>query len=381
MRDNDVYVVQSFATPVNDSIMELLIMIDTLRRASAGRITAVIPYFGYGRTDKKDQPRVPITARLVAKLVGNAGADRALSIDLHAGQIQGFFDIPVDEMTAMPLLARYFMRKNLENPVVVSPDLGNTKRARNFAEFLDAPLAIIEKRRMGNKDHSEILNLIGSVEGCQAVLIDDEIDTAGSITQAAQVCLDNGATEVYATSTHAVLSGPAYPAPARLPHQGSGGHRHHRAPTRFARQAGHHLHRSHPGGNHPAHPRWRQRLRRVPHPRPAPGLTSGEPLPFRRSERPSGPPGAILDPAHFRMQCVERSMPGQLSGGHRPPVARSEAKDLARRPRSYPTMNVPDTPSGHHVGGNGTALAGVDSTRTCRGEFHTHIFTNKGYSR
>lgn len=209
VRDNDVYVVQSFATPVNDSIMELLIMIDTLRRASAGRITAVIPYFGYGRTDKKDQPRVPITARLVAKLVGNAGADRVLSIDLHAGQIQGFFDIPVDEMTAMPLLARYFMRKNLENPVVVSPDLGNTKRARNFAEFLDAPLAIIEKRRMGNKGHSEILNLIGSVEGCQAVLIDDEIDTAGSITQAAHVCIDNGASEVYATSTHAVLSGPA----------------------------------------------------------------------------------------------------------------------------------------------------------------------------
>ncbi len=209
VRDNDVYVVQSFATPVNDSIMELLIMIDTLRRASAGRITAVIPYFGYGRTDKKDQPRVPITARLVAKLVGNAGADRVLSIDLHAGQIQGFFDIPVDEMTAMPLLARYFMRKQLKNPVVVSPDLGNTKRARNFAEFLDAPLAIIEKRRMGNKDQSEVLNLIGAVEGCQAVLIDDEIDTAGSITQAAQVCIDNGAVEVYATSTHAVLSGPA----------------------------------------------------------------------------------------------------------------------------------------------------------------------------
>jgi ribose-phosphate pyrophosphokinase len=186
-----------------------LIMIDTLRRASAGRITAVIPYFGYGRTDKKDQPRVPITARLVAKLVGNAGADRVLSIDLHAGQIQGFFDIPVDEMTAMPLLARYFMRKNLVNPVVVSPDLGNTKRARNFAEFIDAPLAIIEKRRVGNRDQSEVLNLIGSVEGCQAVLIDDEIDTAGSITQAAQVCIDNGAAEVYATSTHAVLSGPA----------------------------------------------------------------------------------------------------------------------------------------------------------------------------
>jgi ribose-phosphate pyrophosphokinase len=209
VRDNDVFVVQSFATPVNDSIMEALIMIDTLRRASAGRITAVIPYFGYGRTDKKDQPRVPITARLVAKLVGVAGADRVLSIDLHAGQIQGFFDIPVDELTAMPLLARYFMDKGLDRPVVVSPDLGNTKRSRNFAEFLNAPLAIIEKRRIGNRGHSEALNLIGSVEGAQVVIIDDEIDTAGSITQAAQVCFDSGAAQVYATSTHAVLSGPA----------------------------------------------------------------------------------------------------------------------------------------------------------------------------
>jgi ribose-phosphate pyrophosphokinase len=209
VRDHDVYVVQSFAAPINDSIMELLIMIDTLKRASAGRITAVIPYFGYGRTDKKDQPRVPITARLVAKLIGTSGADRVLSIDLHAGQIQGFFDIPVDEMTAMPLLCRYFQQMRLENPVVVSPDLGNTKRARNFAEFLDAPLAIIEKRRVGNADKSEVLNLIGSVENASVVIIDDEIDTAGSITQAAQVCLDNGASDVYATCTHAVFSGPA----------------------------------------------------------------------------------------------------------------------------------------------------------------------------
>lgn len=209
VRDHDVFVVQSFAWPINDSIMELLIMIDTLQRASAGRITAVIPYFGYGRTDKKDQPRVPITARLVAKLIGTAGADRVLSIDLHAGQIQGFFDIPVDEMTAMPLLCRYFQEMRLERPVVVSPDLGNTKRARNFAEFLNAPLAIIEKRRVGNADHSEILNLIGSVENMEVVIIDDEIDTAGSITQAAQVCIDNGASSVYATCTHGVFSGPA----------------------------------------------------------------------------------------------------------------------------------------------------------------------------
>src|SRR5215211_169803 len=158
VRGQDVFVIQSFAMPVNDSIMELLIMIDTLRRASAGRITAVIPYFGYGRTDKKDQPRVPITACLVAKLVGSAGADRVLAIDLHAGQIQGFFDIPVDEMTAMSLAAEYFVDKRIERPVVVSPDLGNTKRARNFAERLDAPLAGIEKRRMGNRDQSEVLN-------------------------------------------------------------------------------------------------------------------------------------------------------------------------------------------------------------------------------
>jgi ribose-phosphate pyrophosphokinase len=209
VRQDDVFVVQSFTTPVNDSIMELLIMIDTLKRSSAGRITAVIPYYGYGRTDKKDQPRVPITARLVAKLIVEAGADRVLTVDLHAGQIQGFFDIPVDEMTAMYLTARYFVEKHLENPVVVSPDLGNTKRARNFADILESPLAIIEKRRIGNQDKSEALNLIGSVEGKQAVIVDDEIDTAGSITQAARVCLEAGATEVYASCIHPVFSGPA----------------------------------------------------------------------------------------------------------------------------------------------------------------------------
>ncbi|HEU0165979.1 MAG TPA: ribose-phosphate pyrophosphokinase [Thermomicrobiales bacterium] len=209
VRQNDVFVVQSFTTPVNDSIMEMLIMIDTLKRASAGRITAVIPYYGYGRTDKKDQPRVPITARLVAKLVVQSGADRVLTVDLHAGQIQGFFDIPVDEMSAMYLTAQYFVEKRLTRPVVVSPDLGNTKRARNFAEILDAPLAIIEKRRIGNADRSEVLNLIGSVEGCQAVIVDDEIDTGGSITHAGEVALANGAMEIYATCIHPVLSGPA----------------------------------------------------------------------------------------------------------------------------------------------------------------------------
>jgi len=209
VRQNDVFVVQSFAAPVNDSVMELLIMLDTLKRASAGRITAVIPYLGYGRTDKKEQPRVPITACLVAKLIGHAGADRVLTLDLHAGQIQGFFDVPVDEMSAMSLTARYFVDKRLPRPVVVSPDLGNTKRARNFAEILDASLAIIEKRRIGNEDRSEVLNLIGSVEDRPVVIVDDEIDTGGSITQAVDVCLANGATEVYATCIHPVLSGPA----------------------------------------------------------------------------------------------------------------------------------------------------------------------------
>jgi ribose-phosphate pyrophosphokinase len=209
VRENDVFVIQSFSSPVDESIMELLIIIDALKRASAGRITAVIPYYAYGRTDKKDQPRVPITARLIADMITVAGADRILTVDLHAGQIQGFFNIPVDEMTALPILARYFQEKRLENPVVVSPDLGSTKRARNFAEELDAPLAIIEKRRLGNDDRTEVLNLIGSVDDASVILIDDEIDTAGSITQAAELCIARGAREVYAACTHPVLSGPA----------------------------------------------------------------------------------------------------------------------------------------------------------------------------
>jgi len=209
VRGNDAYVVQTLAEPVNDSVMELLIMIDTLRSSSAGRITAVIPYYGYGRSDKKDQPRVPVTARLVAKLIETAGADRVLTLDLHAGQIQAFFDIPVDEMTALYLLAHYFVEKRLTDPVIVSPDLGSTKRGRTFAEVLDAPLAIIEKRRIGNSGKTEVLNLIGSVAGHPVIIVDDEIDTAGSITQAAEVCLRNGAAEVYAAAIHPVFSGPA----------------------------------------------------------------------------------------------------------------------------------------------------------------------------
>lgn len=209
VRENDVFVIQSLSSPVNRSIMELLIMIDALKRASAGRITAVVPYYAYGRTDKKDQPRVPITARLLADMITVAGANRVLTVDLHAGQIEGFFNIPVDNLTAVHILSDYFRAKRLANPVVVSTDLGSAKRARNFAELLDAPLALVEKRRVGNNDRTSVLNLIGSVEGKQAVLIDDEIDTAGSMTQAATRVLEGGATEIYAACVHGVLSGPA----------------------------------------------------------------------------------------------------------------------------------------------------------------------------
>lgn len=209
VRENDVFIVQPFSSPVNRSIMELLIIIDAAKRASAGRITAVVPYYAYGRTDKKDQPRVPITARLIADLITTAGADRILTLDLHAGQIQGFFNIPVDELTAMYLLANYYRAKKIRDKVVVSTDIGNAKRARNFAELLDAPLAIVEKRRLGNADRTEVMNLIGEVEGKTAILVDDEIDTAGSVTQAANTVLEHGAKQIYAACVHPVLSGSA----------------------------------------------------------------------------------------------------------------------------------------------------------------------------
>lgn len=209
VRENDVYIIQPFSSPVNRSIMELLILIDAAKRASAGRITAVVPYYAYARSDKKDQPRVPITARLIADLITVAGANRLLTIDLHAGQIQGFFNIPVDELTAMYVLADYFRTIGIKDRVVVSTDIGNAKRARNFAELLDAPLAIVEKRRMGNADRTEVLNLIGDVEGKVAILVDDEIDTAGSIMQAVDIVVERGAREIYASCVHPVFSGPA----------------------------------------------------------------------------------------------------------------------------------------------------------------------------
>ena len=209
VRDQDVFLVQPFSSPVNRSIMELLIMIDAFKRASSARITAVIPYYAYGRTDKKDQPRVPITARLIADCITVAGADRVLTMDMHAGQIQGFFNIPVDELTGQIIQARYFSEKGLKNFTVVSADEGFAKKARMLADRLNAPLAVIEKRRLGNNGITEAMGIIGSVEGRDAVIVDDEIDTAGSLTQAVRVAREHGACDIYCCATHAVLSGPA----------------------------------------------------------------------------------------------------------------------------------------------------------------------------
>ena len=209
VRERDVFVVQPICSPVNDNLMELLIMIDAAKRASAGRVTALIPYYGYSRTDKKDQPRVPITARLVADLLTAAGADRMLTVDLHAGQIQGFFNIPVDELTAVPLLVDYFKEKGLDDLVVVAIDIGISKRARDVAERLDAPLAIVEKRRDGNKAIAESLNVIGDVRGKNVLTFDDEIDTGGSTIAAVNALLDRGAKKVFSCVTHPILSGVA----------------------------------------------------------------------------------------------------------------------------------------------------------------------------
>jgi ribose-phosphate pyrophosphokinase len=209
VRERDVFVIQPIATPVNTRLMELLIMIDAFRRASAGRITAVVPYFAYGRSDKKDQPRVPITARLVADLITTAGADRLLTVDLHVPQIQGFFRIPVDELTAFPSLGDYFRGRDHNNLVVVAPDLARAKDARNVAAKLDAPLAIIEKRRPGNNQLAEALQVIGDVEGHQALIVDDEIDRGSTLAAAVALLLENGATGAMAAAVHGFFSGPA----------------------------------------------------------------------------------------------------------------------------------------------------------------------------
>ncbi|SCJ68304.1 Ribose-phosphate pyrophosphokinase [uncultured Clostridium sp.] len=208
VRGMDVFLVQSTCTPVNENLMELLIMIDAFRRASAGRITAVIPYFGYARQDRKTKPRDPITAKLVADLITAAGADRVLTMDLHAAQIQGFFDIPVDHLRGAPALAAYYVEKGYagEDLVVVSPDLGSVTRARNFANRLGARLAIVDKRRP-RPNVSEVMNIIGEVKGCRAILVDDLLDTGGTLVKAAEALMKMGAKEVSACCTHGVLSG------------------------------------------------------------------------------------------------------------------------------------------------------------------------------
>ena len=211
IRGADVYIVQSTSAPVNDNLMELLIMIDAMKRASAGRINGVIPYYAYARQDRKGRARDPISAKLVANLITCAGADRVLTMDLHCAQIQGFFDIPVDHLLGAPLLVKYYYDKfnnNLENVVAVSPDLGSVGRTRNFAEKMNIPLAIIDKRRP-KANVSEIMHIIGDIEGKKVILVDDMIDTAGTITNAANALKERGAQEVLACCTHAVLSGPA----------------------------------------------------------------------------------------------------------------------------------------------------------------------------
>ena len=209
VRQRDVFVIQPFSSPVNKNLVELLIILDALKRASAGRITAVVPYYAYGRTDKKDQPRVPITARLIADLLTVAGANRLLTVDLHTAQIQGFFNIPVDELTALYLLSDYFRSKQIDDLVVVATDIGISKRARDFAARLKAPLAIMEKRRLDNAGQTETLNVIGEVKGKVALTVDDEIDTSGSLANTVTALMERGVTEVYACCTHPVLSGPA----------------------------------------------------------------------------------------------------------------------------------------------------------------------------
>lgn len=208
VRGADVFVIQPTCAPVNEHLMELLVTIDALRRASADRITAVIPYYGYARQDRKARPRDPITAKLVANLLTVAGVDRVVTMDLHAGQIQGFFDIPVDHLLAMPIIADYFSNLGEEDMVVVSPDLGGVTRARNLADRLGVPIAIVDKYRP-EPNVSQVMHIIGKVANKRVILIDDIIDTAGTITQAAQALLDKGALEVYACCTHGVLSPPA----------------------------------------------------------------------------------------------------------------------------------------------------------------------------
>ncbi|GMU92405.1 MAG: ribose-phosphate pyrophosphokinase [Candidatus Hydrogenedentota bacterium] len=208
IRGSDVFIVNSTSPPVNDHLMELLILVDAARRASAERVTAVLPYFGYARQDRKDRPRVPITAKLVSNLLVASGADRVLTVDLHCGQIQGFFDIPVDHLSGDVLFANHIQEREIENLVVVSPDTGSVARIREFARRLEAPLAIVDKRRP-KENVAEVMNVIGEVEGKHALIFDDMIDTGGTLVKAAQAIKDKGAIDVMACSTHALFSGDA----------------------------------------------------------------------------------------------------------------------------------------------------------------------------
>ncbi|WP_031516459.1 ribose-phosphate diphosphokinase [Desulfofalx alkaliphila] len=208
VRGSDVFIIQPTCTPVNENLMELLIMIDAMRRASARRITAVIPYYGYARQDRKARARDPITAKLTANLLYAAGARRVITMDLHAGQIQGFFDIPVDHLPGVPILAEYFMQNQIDDLVVVSPDIGGVTRARDLAERLRVPLAIVDKRRP-EPNVAEVTNIIGNIKDKRVIMIDDIIDTAGTITKGAEALSERGAKEIYACCTHPVLSGPA----------------------------------------------------------------------------------------------------------------------------------------------------------------------------
>ena len=210
IRSRDVFLVQPFFPPVSTSILELLIMIDAARRASAGRITAVIPYYAYGRSDKKDQPRVPISARLLANLIETAGADRVLTMNLHAGQIQGFFNIPLDELHAQPHLAEYFRSLNLPRPVIVAPDVGGAKNARDVAERLGAELAIVDKRRTSNDEQAEAMTIIGDVEDRDAIIVDDEILTGGTVASALELLRLNRARSVYVGTIHPLFAGAAF---------------------------------------------------------------------------------------------------------------------------------------------------------------------------
>jgi ribose-phosphate pyrophosphokinase len=209
VRGRDVFVMQSTCSPVNDNLMELLIIMDACKRASAASITAVVPYYGYSRSDKKDQPRVPITAKLVADILTVAGADRIMCLDLHAEAIQGFFNIPVDHLYSMPVFIEYLKTFDVKDLVIVSPDAGGVARARAHARRIGADLAIVDKRRTGQIDTTEVLHVIGDVRGKNCILVDDIIDTAGSITKAAQILVDRGAREVRAMAPHAILSDPA----------------------------------------------------------------------------------------------------------------------------------------------------------------------------